>query len=217
MVRALVCEERVSLRWHMRLVPCVVAILLAATLLHAARPKAEQAHASLAGQLLIASPDMGDPRFERTVILLVEHNQRGALGIVVNRPVGERPLASILNSFGEKTMGIQGTARVFWGGPVQPGAGFVVHSAEYRRAETIDIDGRVAMTSSLEILRDIAGNKGPKKSLLAFGYAGWGPGQLEGEFKLQAWFTAPADPNLIFDDDRETVWDKALARRPRDI
>ena len=160
---------------------------------------------------------MGDPRFERTVILLVEHNQRGAFGIVVNRPIGERPLASVLNSLGEKTTGIEGTARVFWGGPVQPQAGFVVHTAEYRRAGTIDIDGRVAMTSSLEILRDIASNNGPKKSLLAFGYAGWGPGQLEGELRLQAWIVAPADPKLIFDDDRETVWEKALARRPRDI
>jgi putative transcriptional regulator len=208
----------VSSRWHMRLVPGVVAVLLAAALLHATRPNAEQApHASLAGKLLIASPEMGDPRFERTVILLVEHNQRGAFGIVVNRPAGERPLASILNSFGDKTTGSEGTARIFWGGPVQPQAGFVIHSAEYRRAETIDINGRIAMTSSLEILRDIASNKGPTKSLLAFGYAGWGPGQLEGELRLHAWFTAPADLNLIFDDDRETVWDKALARRPRDI
>jgi putative transcriptional regulator len=160
---------------------------------------------------------MGDPRFERTVILLVEHNQRGAFGIVINRPIGERPLASVLESFGEKTAGIAGTARVFWGGPVQPGAGFVVHSADYVRAGTIDIDGHVAMTSSLEILRDIARDKGPKKSLLALGYAGWGPGQLEEELRREAWFTVPADPGLIFDDDRETVWEKASARRPRDI
>jgi putative transcriptional regulator len=203
----------------MRVVLAVAAILLPATLLNTTRPNAEQSpqHASLAGQILIATPDMGDPRFARTVILVVEHNQRGALGIVINRPVGERPLASVLDSFGEKTNGTKGTARLFWGGPVQPGAAFVIHSAEYGRAGTIDIDGRVAMTSSLEILRDIAGNRGPKKSLLAFGYAGWGPGQLEGELKLQAWFTAPADLNLIFDDERETVWEKALARRPRDI
>jgi putative transcriptional regulator len=206
------------LRSHLRLLLAIAAIVLPATL-YAARPTAEQSsrQASLAGQLLIASPDMGDPRFERTVILLVEHNPHGALGIVVNRPIGERPLASVLDGFGETTRGVEGIARIFWGGPVQPGAGFILHSAEYRRAETVDIDGRVAMTSSLEILRDIASNKGPKKSLLAFGYAGWGPGQLEGELRLQAWFTAPADLNLIFDDDRETVWDKALARRPRDI
>jgi putative transcriptional regulator len=207
------------MRWHMRLVLAAAAILLPATLLDVVRPNAEQVgeRNSLVGQILIASSEMGDQRFERTVILLVEHDQRGAFGIVVNRPMGERPLASVLNSLGERTTGITGTARMFWGGPVQPQAGFVVHTAEYRRAETIDIDGRVAMTSSLGILRDIAGNKGPKKSLLAFGYAGWGAGQLEGELRLQAWFTAPADPKLIFDDDRETVWEKAVARRPRDI
>ena len=206
------------MRSHLRLLLAIAAIVLPGTL-YAARPTAEQSpgRASLAGQLLIASPDMGDPRFERTVILLVEHNQRGAFGIVVNRPVGERPLANVLDSFGEKSTGIEGKARIFWGGPVQPQAGFILHTAEYRRAETVDIDGRVAMTSSLEILRDIASHKGPQKSLLAFGYAGWGPGQLEGELRLQAWFTAPADLNLIFDDDRQTIWDKALARRPRDI
>jgi putative transcriptional regulator len=203
----------------MRLVLAVSAIFLPATLLDATRPNAKQdpEHTSLAGQILIASSAMGDPRFERTVILLVEHNPRGAFGIVVNRPIGERPLASVLNSLGEKTIGIEGTARMFWGGPVQPQVGFVVHTAEYRRAATIDIDGRVAMTSSPDILRDIANSKGPKKFLLAFGYAGWGAGQLEGELRLRAWFTAPADSKLIFDDDRETVWEKALARRQRDI
>ena len=203
---------------HMRLILVAAAILLPATLLHVARSTAEQSpHVSLAGQFLIASPDMGDKRFERTVILLVEHNPRGAFGIVVNRPMGERPLADVLRSLGGNATGIEGTAWIFWGGPVQPQVGFVVHTAEYRRAATIDIDGRVAMTSSLEVLQDIATRKGPEKSLLAFGYAGWGPGQLEGELRLQAWFTAPADAKLVFDDDRETVWDKAVARRPRDI
>jgi putative transcriptional regulator len=208
----------VSFALHMRLVLASAALLFSATLLLVARSTAEQSpHGSLAGQFLIASPDMGDKRFERTVILMVEHNARGAFGIVVNRPMGERPLADVLRSLGGNATGIGGMARIFWGGPVQPQVGFVVHTAEYRRAATIDIDGRVAMTSSLEILQDIATRKGPEKSLLAFGYAGWGPGQLEGELRLQAWFTAPADAKLVFDDDRETVWDKALARRPRDI
>ena len=202
----------------MRLVLAAAVVLLPATLLHVARSPAEQSpHVSLAGQFLIASPDMGDRRFERTVILLVEHSARGAFGIVVNRPMGERLLADILRSLGGNAAGIDGTARIFWGGPVQPQVGFVLHTAEYRRAGTIDIDGRVAMTSSLEVLQDIATHKGPEKKLLAFGYAGWGPGQLEGELKLQAWFTAPADAKLVFDEERETVWDKALARRPRDI
>jgi putative transcriptional regulator len=202
----------------MRLILAAAAVLLPAALPTVARSTAEPSPpASLAGQFLIASPDMGDKRFARSVILMIEHNQRGAFGIVVNRPLGERPLADILRGLGGNAAGVEGTARIFWGGPVQPQVGFVVHTAEYRRTGTIDIDGRIAMTSSLEVLQDIATRKGPEKSLLAFGYAGWGPGQLEGELRLQAWFTAPADAKLVFDDDRETVWDKALARRPRDI
>ena len=95
--------------------------------------------------------------------------------------------------------------------------GFVVHSAEYRRSETVAVDRHVAVTSSREILRDIANNKGPIKSLVAFGYAGWSPGQLEGELKGQFWVTAPVDLTLIFDEDREKVYDAAFARRTLDL
>jgi putative transcriptional regulator len=95
--------------------------------------------------------------------------------------------------------------------------GFVVHSADYRRPETVDIDGRVAMTSSREILRDIGNNSGPKKSLVAFGYAGWRPGQLEEELSQGVWFTAAADADLVFDVDRDKVWDDAMKRRTQDL
>jgi putative transcriptional regulator len=107
--------------------------------------------------------------------------------------------------------------RVFAGGPVQPEIGFVVHSADYRRAGTIVVDSRVAVTSTREILRDIAKKQGPQKSLLAFGYAGWGPGQLDGEMALRAWFTAQEDLDLIFDLDRAKVWDEAMKRRTQDL
>jgi putative transcriptional regulator len=172
--------------------------------------------ASLAGQFLIASPSMGDLRFARTVIFIVKHERGGALGIVINRPVGERPIAEVLRSLGEPAEG-EGQLPLHLGGPVEPGLGFVLHSAEYRRADTIDVDGRVAMTSSREILRDIATGKGPKKALVALGYSGWAPGQLEAELKTDAWVVAPADLQLIFDEDRDKVWDAAMARRPRDI
>jgi putative transcriptional regulator len=112
---------------------------------------------------------------------------------------------------------VEGSVRIFAGGPVQPDLGFIIHSPEYRRAETRDIDGRIAVTTTLEVLRDIANNKGPEKKLIALGYAGWASGQLEGELKLEAWYTAPADPKIVFDDDREKVWDNAMAKRPRDI
>ena len=107
--------------------------------------------------------------------------------------------------------------RVFYGGPVQPDLGFILHSAEYRRQETIDIDGRVAMTASRQILRDIGHHRGPQKTLFALGYAGWGPGQLEGEMARHDWFTTPEEPKLIFDDDRDGLWDDAMARRTREL
>jgi putative transcriptional regulator len=151
------------------------------------------------------------------VILMVQHDRNGALGIIVNLPADERPMARLLEMLGEKETNVAGTARIFAGGPVQPEIGFVVHSVDYRRPETIPIDGRVAMTTSREILRDIAHGKGPKQSLIAFGYAGWGPGQLEGELRRGSWFTAPAQPKLIFDEDRDKVWDLAFAQRTQDL
>src|SRR5262245_51958384 len=157
------------------------AVSLSATLVHAALPDRSEAPGQtfLTGQLLIAAPTMGDPRFQHAVILMVRHDRNGALGIVINRPVGDRPLAAILEALGEKDTAVAGQVRIFAGGPVQPEIGFVVHSAEYHRPDTVDIDGRVAMTSSREILRDIGNHRGPSKSLIAFGYAGWAPGQLE--------------------------------------
>ena len=163
--------------------PGVVAAAILALLLIAAlpAPTALPQRASLAGQLLIAAPSMGDPRFYQTVIILVRHDRTGAMGIVVNRPLQERPLAALLEALGEKADGAAGSVRIFAGDPVQPELGFVLHSAEYHRADTVEIDGHAAMTSRREILRDIAHNRGPKQSPVAFGYAGWAPGQLEGE------------------------------------
>jgi putative transcriptional regulator len=201
----------------MRAILSFAAILASAALLVAGRPSGAETRASLAGQFLVASPSMGDPRFDRAVILMVRHGQDGALGIVINKPLGERPLANLLEIFGEKGSNAGGQVRIFAGGPVQRELGFVVHTADYRRSGTLDVDGRVAMTASREILRDIAANQGPKKSLIAFGYAGWAPGQLEGEMERRVWSTAPADETLTFDEDREKVWESAFSRRVQDL
>jgi len=199
--------------------PGVLAAAVLALLSTAAlpAPTALPQRASLAGQLLVAAPSMGDPRFYQTVIMLVRHDRTGAMGIVVNRPLQERPLAALLEALGERADGATGNVRIFAGGPVQPELGFVLHSAEYRRADTMEIDGHVAMTSSREILRDIAANRGPKQSLVAFGYAGWAPGQLEGELMQGVWFTAPADAKLLFEEERERVWENAVTRRTQDL
>jgi putative transcriptional regulator len=192
------------------------ATLLAAVLLGPAAADPPEI-ASLTGQLLIASPNIGDPRFAHTVILIVKHDKDGALGITINRPRGERSIASLLEAQGEDVSDIEGTVRIFAGGPVQPELGFVVHSTEYRRDETIEVDEHVAMTASRQILRDIGHNRGPEKTLFALGYAGWGPGQLEGELARHDWFTAPEEPKLIFDDDRANLWEDAMAHRTREL
>jgi putative transcriptional regulator len=199
-----------------RMTLAVLAMLVPATAALPAHAQAQD-HVSLAGQLLIASPTITDPRFARTVILMVQHDRNGALGIIVNLPMGERPVASLLEMLGEADAKVAGTVNIFAGGPVQPQMGFVVHSADYRRPDTIAIDGRLAMTASREVVRDIADGKGPKKSLIAFGYAGWAPGQLEGERLRGSWFTTPAESSLIFDEDRGKVWDLAYARRTQDL
>jgi putative transcriptional regulator len=204
---------RISLRRSL----VAIASLVAALVVLGVAPPEHSDTTSLAGQLLIAAPTIGDPRFAHTVILMVRHDKEGAFGIVINRPVGERSIAALLEATGHDDAAVAGIVRVFAGGPVQPELGFVVHSAEYRRAETVDVDGRVAVTASRQILLDIGHNQGPEKSLFALGYAGWGPGQLDGELARNNWFTTPEEPKLVFDDDRGNLWEDAMARRTREL
>lgn len=193
------------------------ALLLSMPLAGAATSDLGAPEGSLKGQLLIAAPEMDDPRFAHAVILMVQHDQGGALGIIINRPAGEMSNADLLKAIGATGNPVEGKVRIFAGGPVELNVGFVLHSAEYRRPETQDIDGRVAMTASPDVLRDIAEAKGPKKSLIAFGYAGWGPGQLESELMRHDWFVAAEDPALVFDDDRALVWKDAMSRRSQSL
>ncbi len=192
------------------------AVLLSAGVLHAALPSATapdvSGATSVAGQLLIATAALSGPPFEHAVILVAQHNKAGALGIVINHPLGERPIASVLQAFGADAAGVGGTVRLFLGGPVDPQIGFVLHSADYHGDNTIDIDGRVALSSGSQILRDIGLGKGPRQSLVAFGYAGWAPAQLDDELRKGVWRLLPEDPALVFDDDRTKVWSDAMAR-----
>jgi putative transcriptional regulator len=182
---------------------------------------AETASEPAPGQLLIASAAMQDPRFHHSVILLLQHDSSGAFGLVINRPIAEKPIAALLtdsnggNDAADRKL--DDTIQVFLGGPVQPERGFIVHSADYSRPETLRIDDTLAMTASKDVLRDIGRHRGPKKYLFAVGYAGWGAGQLEGEIARRDWFTAPAEPELVFDTERSQVWERALARRTRDL
>jgi putative transcriptional regulator len=206
----------------------IVAIVLAAvaiSCLWAAEPDraAPPAADPPAGYLLIASSSIQDPRFYHSVILMVRHDRNGAFGIIINRPVTEESIASLLaNSAGtskdaEEEKKIEGKLKVFFGGPVQPQLGFVLHSTDYRRADTVDIDGAVAMTANRDILRDIGLHKGPEKYLFALGYAGWGAGQLENEIARHDWFTAPEEPEMVFDAERGGLWQRAMSRRTQQL
>src|SRR6266496_2503843 len=202
------------------MVPRWLAALLGAAALVAAIAKAAEDAPSVAdpppGRLLIASAEIGDPRFARSVILLLRHDSSGALGVIINHPLGNRPLSAVLAEAESKDgadSAVEGSIRVFLGGPVQPQLGFVIHSAEYHRPETLAVADQLAMTATRDVLRDIGHHRGPVKYLFAVGYAGWGAGQLEGEIANHGWFTAPAEPDLVFDEERDAVWEKALARR----
>ncbi len=188
------------------------AFVLSATALHAALSPAPDTsgRTSTEGELLIAAPDMRDP-FDHAVILMAQHNRDGAFGIVINHPAGSRPIAEVLTAMGSDASGVTNNVLMFLGGPVNPEIAFVLHSSDYRRPDTIDIDGRVALTAAAEVLRDMGLGKGPGKSLVAFGYAGWAPSQLDDEIKSGAWVTVPENPALVFDDDRSKVWADALA------
>ena len=202
---ALTCK-----RWIL----AAVAITASATVLHAALPTSPDISGptSLTGQLLIATPALQGSAFEHAVILIAQHNKDGALGIVINRALDERPIASVLGSLGADTGAFKDNVRVFLGGPVSPEVAFAVHNADYHLSDTIDIDGRVALTPATEVLRDIGLGKGPVKSLIVFGYAGWGASQLDGEVGRGDWLSVPEDPSLVFDDDRTKVWTDAMAR-----
>lgn len=182
-----------------------------------ATPAAAADETSLAGQLLVAAPGMADPRFAETVIFMIRHDRTGAMGIVVNRPVGIMSLENILSSTGQDPKGAEGEIIVHTGGPVGQELGFLLHSTDYKTEGTIQITDRIAMTGRPEVMADVAKGKGPRLLLLAFGYAGWSAGQLEGEMTHAAWFSVPADEAIIFDDNDATKWRRASARRGIDL
>jgi len=166
----------------------------------------------LSGQLLVATPRMGDPRFARTVIYMVDHDAEGAMGLVINRSYGEGPWNALLEGFGVEHEDVSGSVRLHYGGPVDSGRGFVLHTADYTGVSTRVVDSELAFSTGLDVLEAVAEGKGPRRSLFVLGYAGWGPGQLEGEMAHDDWLTAPAEETLIFGDDPDEIWEKALDR-----
>jgi putative transcriptional regulator len=164
----------------------------------------------LEGQLLIAMPAMTDERFERAVIYMCAHNEEGAMGLIVNKVLDSISFDELLAQLDIGPASAPDAPRVHFGGPVESGRGFVLHTADYMQDSSIAVDDNTALTATVDILRDVAAGNGPKRKLLAIGYAGWGPGQLETEIHDNAWLNAPVDEDLLFDEDNENKWSRAL-------
>ena len=166
----------------------------------------------LTGQLLVAMPAMGDPRFSRSVIYMCVHNEEGAMGLIINKIADALSFQELLIQLDIKKLGGAPQIPIHFGGPVDTGRGFVLHSSEYNRDGTIKVAEGMALTATIDILQDIAEKRGPEKFLLALGYAGWGVGQLDSEIQQNAWLHVPADPELTFGQDNEGKWEHAIAK-----
>ena len=166
----------------------------------------------LTGRLLIAMPSMGDERFERTVVFLFTHSDEGAMGVVVNRPSEDVDFDDLIRQLKLKRSEAAREIRVHVGGPVEPARGFVLHTQDYSAPDGTMECGAYGMTATRDVLADLAIGAGPRDAMLALGYAGWGPGQLEGEIAANGWLTTEADGAILFGTDDERKWIAALAK-----
>ncbi len=174
----------------------------------------------LTGQLIMSMPAMYDIRFMRAVIYICMHNDDGAMGIVINRLIDDLNFDKVLNQLDIPIKGKlsdNDNINIHFGGPVEIGRGFVLHSDDYSKQGTVALDNCIGLTASLDILSDIASGDGPEEKILALGYAGWGPGQLEAEIKENTWLHCPSDADLIFGDDIKNKWHDALSKIGVDI
>jgi putative transcriptional regulator len=184
----------------------------------ARQPDQDPGQASLAGRLLVATPDLQDPNFRQTVVYMIHHDESGAMGLVVNRVLGTGPLDKMLEGLGLDPHG-EGRFEIqlHYGGPVEAGRVFMLHTPDYRVAETLVVSDLAALTVTPEILEDMAAGQGPRRSMVALGYAGWAPHQLEDELTAGAWVVVEADEALLFDEQSETKWQRAFDRRGIDL
>ena len=166
----------------------------------------------LSGQMLIAMPGMTDPRFEKAVIYICAHNEDGAMGLVVNRPIESMTFPEMLKQLDIEPSEPENVIRVLLGGPVDQARGFVLHSPDYLQDASMVVDDDVALTATIDILRAIADGAGPRNRLLALGYAGWGPGQLDSEILHNGWLNVSADDDLVFGEDLDAKWERAMAK-----
>ena len=171
----------------------------------------------LEGQMLVAMPQMSDPRFARSVIYLCAHSPEGAMGLVVNKLVESITFPDLLSQLNIDADPADEHIRVHFGGPVESGRGFVLHSDDYVQDSTLVINDGIALTATVDVLRSLAAGSGPHRSLLALGYAGWAPGQLDAEIQANGWLNVDPDAELVFGGDLEGRWEKAINKLGIDI
>ena len=164
------------------------------------------------GQLLIAMPGMRDERFAKSVIYMCAHSEEGAMGLVLNQRLDSLTFAELISQLELDEKHLSRDVPVHFGGPVESGRGFVLHTSDYQQDATLEVVNGVALTATVDILKAIAQGKGPQKSLLALGYAGWGPGQLDKEIRANGWLQVPSDSEIIFDIEPDTKWERAIQR-----
>lgn len=160
--------------------------------------------------LLVAMPGMADPRFERSVIYLCAHSPEGAMGLIVNQVASNVSFPAVIGQLGIEASEDYADTPVHVGGPVETSRGFVLHSADYVQESTLVIDEHFALTATIDVLRAIAEGTGPRRHVLALGYAGWGAGQLDAEIQSNGWLVAPAVPDIVFGGDNDTKWLRAM-------
>ncbi|HXF53640.1 MAG TPA: YqgE/AlgH family protein [Hyphomicrobiaceae bacterium] len=174
----------------------------------------------LDGQLLIAMPSMSDRRFARSVVYICAHSAEGAMGLIINQRAPNITFTGLLQQLGIVDEGSEDAVpphvlsmAVHVGGPVETGRGFVLHSADYyASSSTLRIDKDVCLTATIDILKAMADGRGPGQAILALGYAGWAPGQLESEIQANGWLICPADADIVFDPRLELKYDRALSK-----
>jgi putative transcriptional regulator len=167
----------------------------------------------LEGQVLIAMPGMQDPRFVKSLVYLCAHSDDGAMGLIVNKSAQDLVWEDLFEKLGITLDGAAAPRPVNYGGPVETGRGFVLHSSDYHAEEaTLSVDSGTSMTATLDVLQAIASGQGPERAIVALGYAGWAPGQLEGELRDNGWLLCPPDDDLLYGSDDDGKWDRALAK-----
>ena len=167
----------------------------------------------LIGKVLIAMPGMEDPRFARSLVYLCSHSADGAMGLIVNKCADTLVWEDLFKKLQIPIGSVNAPRPVHYGGPVETARGFVLHSADYHSEDaTLSVDPTVSMTATLDILHDIAKGIGPDRAIVALGYAGWAPGQLESELQVNGWLTCDPDDEMLFGEEDDGKWDRAMAK-----